>query len=87
MTFFRGWRIQHNTFFKQHRLLDPDNVRHASGTLEDCQKKLAEIKKDKKLPKMSGHAVILIHGIVRSSKSFSSMAKTLEKEGYTVVGF
>ena len=87
VAYFQGWRIQHNVFFKQYRLLDPQNRRHASGTLEDCQKKLEEIKKEKKLPKMSGHAVILIHGIVRTSKSFSKMAEALKKEGYTVIGF
>lgn len=87
VAYCHGWRIQHNIFFKQHRLLDPDNCRHAWGTLEDCQKKLEEIKKEKKLPKMSGHAVILIHGIVRSSKSFSKLAASLKKEGYTVVSF
>ncbi len=74
-------------FFKQYRLLDPQNHRHASGTLEGCQKKLEEIKKEKKLPRMSGHAVILIHGIVRSSKSFSKLAEALKKDGYTVIGF
>lgn len=84
---FHGWRIQHNVFFKQYRLLDPNNHRHASGTLEACQKKLGDIKKEKNLPKMTGHAVILIHGIVRSSKSFSKMAETLRKDGYTVIGF
>jgi pimeloyl-ACP methyl ester carboxylesterase len=84
---FHGWRIQHNVFFKQHRLLDPKNHRHASGTLEDCQKKLADIKKEKDLPPMKGHAVILIHGIIRSSKSFNKLAKELRQDGYTVIGF
>lgn len=87
VAYCHGWRIQHNILFKQHRLIDPQNHRHASGTLEDCQKKLEEIKKEKKLPKMSGHAVILIHGIIRSSKSFSKMGESLKKEGYTVIGF
>ncbi|MCA9067453.1 MAG: alpha/beta fold hydrolase [Planctomycetaceae bacterium] len=87
VAYCHGWRIQHNTFFKQHRLLDPDNCRHCSGTLEDCQKALDEIKKEKNLPKMSGHAVVLIHGIIRSSKSFTKMAETLKKDGYTVIGF
>lgn len=84
---FHGWRIQHNVFFKQYRLLDPKNHRHASGTLEACQKKLEDIKQEKNLPKMSGHAVILIHGIVRSSKSFNTMAQSLKDDGYTVIGF
>lgn len=87
VAYCHGWRIQHNTFFNQHRLLDSENVRHVSGTLEECRKKLEDVKKEKKLPKMSGHAVILIHGIVRSSKSFGKMAETLKKDGYTVIGF
>jgi hypothetical protein len=87
VAWFHGWRIQHNVFFKQHRLLDPQNRRHASGTLEACEKKLEEIKKEKNLPEMKGHAVILIHGIVRSSKSFNKMAQTLKQDGYTVIGF
>jgi pimeloyl-ACP methyl ester carboxylesterase len=36
---------------------------------------------------MSGRAVILIHGIIRSSKSFSSMKQALEADGLTVVAF
>ena len=87
VAYFDGWRIQHNVVFKQYRLLDPENHRYASGKLEDCQKKLEDIKKEKELPKMSGHAVILIHGIVRSSKSFGKMAEALKKDGYTVIGF
>ena len=31
VAYFQGYRIQHNVFFKQHRLLDPKNHRHASA--------------------------------------------------------
>lgn len=36
---------------------------------------------------MSGHAVILLHGIVRSSKAMSKVADRLEGDGYLVVPF
>ena len=85
--FFRGWRIQHNVLTDTYRLLDENDHRHFSGTLERCRSTLQEITRNKQLPPMTGKAVVLIHGIGRSSKCFSEMAKTFSKEGYTVVCF
>ncbi len=85
--YFRGWRIQQNVITKHCRLLDKDDVRHASGKFETCQGTLDEIRKQEKLPPMDGKAVILVHGIVRSSKSFGTMEKRLEEDGYMVFGF
>ncbi|MFY9252211.1 MAG: alpha/beta fold hydrolase [Fuerstiella sp.] len=85
--FFRGWRIQHNVLTDKYRLLDVKDNRHCSGSLEECNDTLGRIIQTQKLPPMSGKAVVLIHGIGRSSKSFSTMAKQLETDGYTVVGF
>ena len=87
VVFFRGWRIQHNVVLGQHRLLDPQDKRHLSGTREDCEGKLKELRKQYTLPEMKGRAVVLIHGIGRSSKSFHAMKKKLAASGYTVVGF
>lgn len=84
---FRGWRIQQNVLTGHYRLLDPHDVRKAWGTLEDCQAKLEKIKGDQQLPPMHGTAVVLIHGIIRSSKSFAALQKQLEAEGNLVVGF
>jgi pimeloyl-ACP methyl ester carboxylesterase len=85
--FFHDWRIQHNILDGHYRLLDGDDVRHAWGTLEQCERKLEEIRTDRKLPPMSGRAVILVHGAIRSSKSFDAMKAELEKAGYHVFGF
>ena len=65
---------------------NPDH-RHATGTLQECRDKLEEIKQAEKLPPMSGKAVVLVHGIIRSSKSFAKLHTRLEKEGYQVFGF
>lgn len=87
LLFFHGWRIQHNVILGQHRLLDPEDKRHHSGTLEECQEKLQQIRNEKQFPPMRGKAVVLIHGIGRSSKSFFSMTTALKEDGYTVVPF
>jgi hypothetical protein len=85
--FFQGWRIQQNVFTKHFRLLDADDHRHAWGTLEDCQKILADIRQRDKLPPMSGKVIILIHGILRSSKCMSSMATAATAAGYQPILF
>jgi pimeloyl-ACP methyl ester carboxylesterase len=84
---FHDWRIQQCHLDGHYRLLDGDDARHASGTLEECRGRLEEIRKDRQLPAMKGKAVILVHGIVRSSKSFHRMSSVLRDAGYHVIGF
>ncbi|MDG1896246.1 MAG: alpha/beta fold hydrolase [Fuerstiella sp.] len=87
LKFFHGWRIQQNVLTRHHRLLDPHNNRHCSGSADDCEARLREITAKQQLPAMSGKAVLLIHGIGRSSKSFAAMGRTLQEDGYTVISF
>jgi pimeloyl-ACP methyl ester carboxylesterase len=82
-----GWRIQQNVLTSPYRRLAGDDLRHAWGTREQCEAKLDEIKREKKLPEMSGEEVILIHGIARSSKSLSDYWQPLEQAGYRVFPF
>lgn len=84
---FRGWRIQQNVYTGHYRLLDPRDVRHAWGTCEHCRSRLEAIRREQNLLPLSGRAVILAHGIVRSSKSFSRMRERLEREGCLVIPF
>lgn len=84
---FHDWRIQQNVATGHFRLLDGNDYRHASGTLEQCTAKLEEIKESQRLTPMSGKAVVLVHGIIRSSKSFANMQRRLQQEGYHVFGF
>lgn len=85
--FFQGWRIQQNVFTRHFRLLDADDHRHASGTLADCQKVLADIRHRDNLPPMSGKVILLIHGILRSSKCMTSMASAATAAGYQPILF
>ena len=80
--FFHGWRIQQNIFTKHYRLLDVNDHRHAWGSLQDCQTALTAIRTRDKLPPMKGRAVLLVHGILRSSKCMSTLAAAAEKAGY-----
>lgn len=85
--FFHGYRIQQNILTRHYRLLDHDNNRKEFGSLDSCLKKLAKIQRRANLSDMQGKAVILIHGILRSSKSFSALKTRLRDEGYLVFGF
>ncbi len=85
--FFQGWTIQQNVITGHYRLLDPRDVRHAWGSFDSCRKKLDDIRGERKLPPMQGEAVVLLHGIFRSSKAMSRVQERLEKDGYLVVPF
>ncbi|WP_197440517.1 alpha/beta fold hydrolase [Polystyrenella longa] len=87
VAFFRGWRVQHNVVFGQYRLIDPNDIRNFSGTHAECMNQLEKIKEAKQLAPMSGKVTILIHGIVRSSKSFSPLFPKLKAAGYEPVNF
>ena len=87
LRYFRGYRIQENVVFGQYRLIDPKDVRVIGGTLQECEQRLEAIRETEQLDPMSGPAVMLIHGIIRSSKSFSRMTERFEASGYTVIGF
>jgi len=85
--FFHDWRIQQNILDGHYRLLDGDDVRHAWGDYNDCCDQLKKIRREEGLRPMSGKAVILVHGIIRSSKSFDPMKERLQASGYQVFGF
>jgi pimeloyl-ACP methyl ester carboxylesterase len=85
--FFQGWTIQRNVFTGHFRLLDPRDVRHAWGSFDACKKKLETVRKERKLGPMKGEAVVLLHGIFRSSKAMKRVQDRLEQDGYLVVPF
>ena len=85
--FFHEWRIQKNVFTGHHRLLDGKDYRYASGTFEECLEMLNHIRRERRLPPMSGKAVVLVHGVVRSAKSMSPMRVPFQNVGYSVFSF
>ena len=79
--FFHQWRIQRNAFDGHYRLLDPKDLRHAWGTYDQCLAALERIKRQERLPRMSGKAVIVLHGLVRSRSSMVALCQYLRHEG------
>jgi len=85
--YFQGYRIQQNILTRHYRLLDCDDHRLCFGKYETCVEKLNKLRRKKNLSSMRGKAVILVHGIMRSSKSFGPLEKRLREAGYLVFGF
>lgn len=79
---FRGWRVQQNVFSGHYRLLDPKDVRRAWGTQAECCEALDRFRQEQKLEPMSGKAVLMLHGIGRSSKSMRPLEASLTEAGY-----
>ena len=85
LKFLAGFKIQQNVLTGQHRLLDAGNRRYSSGTLNDCETLLAQICKSRDLTPDTGHAVIYLHGIGRSSRSLAPIFKAMPSHGYVHV--
>ena len=79
---FDGWRIQEHVFTGHYRLLDPADVRHAWGTRQACRTAFEAARRDDHLPRPSGHLVVLLHGLGRTSASMAQMQRSLEAAGY-----
>ena len=75
---FHGWRIQQNAITGDCRLLDDRDWQQAGGTFDECRAKLDQIKRDRKLPPMSGTVVLLLHGLFRARSSMESLGKYVE---------
>ncbi len=74
----RGWRIQHNAFTGHWRLINDSNVRYAWGTREQCEAALNENVPDGSL--IATEAVVLMHGLMRSSSSMRPVGDFVSKE-------
>lgn len=81
---FHSWRIQRNVITHHCRLLDENNLRHASGSYEKCLAVLQDVKRKRKLPPMEGRAVVLLHGLARSRSSMAKLSKQLQDAGFSV---
>jgi pimeloyl-ACP methyl ester carboxylesterase len=85
LKFLAGFKIQQNVLTGQHRLLDASNRRYVSGTRHDCESLLTRICDSRGLNPDTGHAVIYLHGIGRSSRSLAPIFKAMPRHGYVHV--
>lgn len=95
-----GWKLQENTVFGNWRILDPDNVRQAWGTIEA---QLDAFLDDRPVSGISNYldagyafsrcpgnrdeTVILIHGWGVRAYSMDRLADMFRREGYTVLNY
>ncbi|MFK5956105.1 MAG: alpha/beta fold hydrolase [Planctomycetota bacterium] len=77
-----GWRIQQHVFTKEHRLLDPKQIRIAWGTLEACEEVMRQ--RAPAPPVKDQSLVVLLHGIADSRLSFWRLEDKLHKDGWQV---
>lgn len=75
------WRVQRHEITGHYRLLDPDNVRRAWGTAEQCRVAFDELKRSEKIPPMTGRAVVTLHGYGRTRSHMGELGNRLEKDG------
>jgi hypothetical protein len=75
-----GWRVQLNVMTGHHRLLDNKDVRRCWGTHDQCQAKLLEFAREEGWPALKPHAVITLHGLIRSREAMEGIGGWLQKE-------
>ncbi len=83
---FAGWRIQENLITGHSRLLDPDDVRRAWGSDEQCLTAFNEIRDAEHIEPNGRHLVLMLHGLFRSKDSFGDMPERLLEAGYEATG-
>ncbi len=82
---FAGWRIQENVLAGHFRLLDPEDIRRAWGSYAQCRERLDDLKRSEGIQAPSKHLVLLVHGILRSTGTFSALEKALIGTGFDAV--
>jgi len=82
---FAGWRIQENGLTGHFRLLDTEDTRRAWGTYAQVKERLDDLRRIENIHPPSKHLVLLVHGILRSTGTFSALEKALIEAGFDAV--
>ncbi|MGF1631003.1 MAG: esterase/lipase family protein [Kiloniellaceae bacterium] len=80
-----GWRLQQHIVLHSCRLLDRGQAVRARGWGDDCAGALAAARREQGLAPASGHLVLLLHGMGRSTFLFRDMERELRAAGYEAV--
>ncbi len=84
--YWGGWRIQRHSETEHHRLLDPNQIRKAWGSREQCQQTLKGLIQQENIQPEQGTVVILLHGLWRSNDSMEPLGNYLNKQAsFTVI--
>ena len=80
-----GWRIQESMWTRRCRLLDPFNIKRATGSFERCHDTLLYFLRAWEADIQEKNAVVLIHGLFQRPSSFEKMAHDLQKDFEPIV--
>ncbi len=78
---FHQWRIQQHVLTGHCRLLDGHNIRRAWGDYQLCEETLEQTAASENIPPMSGEAVVVLHGLIRTRGSMNRICRYLREEG------
>jgi pimeloyl-ACP methyl ester carboxylesterase len=82
---FAGWRIQENVLTGHFRWLDTEDIRRAWGSYAQCKERLDELERSEGIQPPGQHLVLLVHGILRSTGTFTALEKALIETGFDAV--
>ena len=80
----KGCRIQRHAVYDGYRVLDADDRCVAAGSRELCDRELSRRLQLKMAEPYRGEVVLLMHGVLRSSRSMVKLAERLESQGFAV---
>ena len=75
---FQNWIIQKNVRTLEYRLLDPYNIRRASGTFEQCRDALMKYIEAYEMDAPYDDSIVLIPGFGQSKKALKELAEELK---------
>ncbi|MEL6177565.1 MAG: hypothetical protein AAFS10_01370 [Myxococcota bacterium] len=81
----RGWRIQEHVWSPNCRLLNPHNRRIAHGTWPQCRTAFERLRLNRDIQPHNHHAVVILHGLIRSKESVWGLSQAAREAGYEVV--
>lgn len=82
------WRVQSRAGSGAARLLDPAERTVCTGNVEECLGRLEKLSAEGQVPEVTGHAVILLHGLGEGRGSMRPLADHLrERHDATVMTF
>ncbi len=76
---FHSWRIQRHVLTHHCRLIDPEDVRHAWGTFEECRAVLDRLRNERAIPPMRDRVVLVLHGLIRTRSAMLPLANFLSE--------
>ena len=84
MYYHVGWRIQRNVFTGHHRLLDPEDRRHAWGTFEDCFSHFGDIRTKQEISYSGKPLAVIVKGLGGMEVDFRNLKNALMADGFHV---